>query len=265
MKFSRQRINQLTGLAGVSPHETESARRWADRLEWPMLMVAFWIPVQWYLEEVGLIDIRVAKLGDWFIWCAFVVESLIMLVTVHDKWRYLLHNWMNVAIILTGILIVWGYTPVIAVLRSLRLLLVLGLLLRISRTMTEILQQNNLGNLLAFALFMVVISGILISGIDPAIETPWQGIWWALVSITTVGYGDVVPVSGPGKFFASMLIILGIVVFSLLTANVSAFLIRRSSEQEEEESQDLLRDIQRRLERIEVHLKKMEQDKDNNL
>ena len=262
MKWNRNRINQLTGLAGVSPHETEAARRWAERLEWPMLVVAFWIPVQWYLEEVSLIDIRVAKLGDWFVWCAFVAESLIMLTTVRDKWRYLMHNWMNIAIILTGILIVWGYTPVVAVLRSLRLLLVIGLLLRISRTMVEILQQNNLGNLLAFAMFMVVISGILISGIDPAIKDPWQGVWWALVSITTVGYGDVVPVSGPGKFFASMLIIMGIVVFSLLTANVSAFLIRRSEAREDEETQDALKDIQRKLERIENRLKKMEQNKD---
>lgn len=262
MKLNRQRLHQLTGLAGVSPHETETARRWAERMEWPMLMVAFWIPVQWYLEEVGLIDIRVAKLGDWFVWCAFVLESLIMLFTVQDKWRYLMHNWMNMAIILTGILIVWGYTPVVAVLRSLRLLLVIGLLLRISRTMMEILKQNNLGNLLAFAMFMVVISGILISGIDPAIETPWQGVWWALVSITTVGYGDVVPVSGPGKFFASMLIIMGIVVFSLLTANVSAFLIRRGEAAEDEETQDALKDIQRRLERIEGRLKKMDQPND---
>ena len=263
MKWNRERINVITGLAGVSPFETEVARTWAKRLEWPMIMVAFWIPIQWYLEEVNMISVGAVRIGDWFVWFAFLLETLILLVLVHDKRQYLLNNWMNVAIILTGMLIIWGYTPVLSVLRSLRLLLVLGLLLRISRTLTKILRQNQLGNLLAFTLFMVVVSGILISGFDPAIHDPWEGIWWALVSITTVGYGDVVPVSGPGKFFASLLIVLGIVVFSVLTATVSAYLIRRSEEERGEEIHDMLKDVQRRLERIENKLKKIEQDSEH--
>jgi voltage-gated potassium channel len=260
MKWNRERINIMVGLAGVSPFETEVARAWAKRLEWPMIMVAFWIPLQWYLEEVNMISAHVVLIGDWFVWLAFLLESIILLSLVHDKRQYLLNNWMNVAIILTGVFIIWGYAPVLSVLRSLRVLLVLGLLLRISRTLTKILKQNQLGNLLAFTLFIVVVSGVMISGFDPAIHDPWEGIWWALVSITTVGYGDVVPVSGPGKFFASLLIVLGIVVFSVLTATVSAYLIRRSEEERGEEIHDLLKDVQRRLERIENKLKKIEQE-----
>jgi len=262
MQWSRERLNIITGLAGVSPFESEVARVWAKRLEWPMILVAFWIPIQWYLEELNMISAHALRLGDWFVWLAFTLETLTLLLLVRNKRHYLLHNWMNVAIIFTGVFIVWGYAPVLAVLRSLRLLLVLGLLLRISRTLTQVLRQNQLGNLLAFALFMVVVSGVLISGFDPAIHDPWEGIWWALVSITTVGYGDVVPVSGPGKLFASLLIVLGIVVFSVLTATISAYLIRRNEEQEGEELHQMLKDVQRRLERIENHLKKIEQDKE---
>ena len=263
MKWSRERLNIMTGLAGVSPFESEVARAWAKRLEWPMILVAFWIPIQWYLEELHMISVRAVLLGDWFVWLAFLLESLILLLLVRNKWQYLRNNWMNVAIILTGVFIIWGYAPVLAVTRALRLLLVLGLLLRISRTLTQILRQNQLGNLLAFTLFMVVVSGVLISGFDPAIHDPWEGIWWALVSITTVGYGDVVPVSGPGKLFASLLIVLGIVVFSVLTATVSAYLIRRNEEERGEEIHDMLKDVQRRLERIENKLKKIDQDSEH--
>jgi len=252
----------LTGVAGVSPYESELARAWAKRLEWPMILVAFWIPIQWYLEELHKISPHAVIFGDWFVWLTFTLETLILLLLVRDKRLYLIRNWMNVAIIVTGVFIVWGFAPVLAVFRSLRLLLVLGLLFRISRTLTHVLRQNHLGNLLVFTLFMVVVSGILISGFDPAIHDPWQGIWWALVTITTVGYGDVVPVSGPGKLFASLLIIFGIVVFSVLTATVSAYLIRRNEEQEGEELHQLLKDVQRRLERIENRLKKIEQDDD---
>jgi voltage-gated potassium channel len=260
MNWSRERLNIMTGLAGVSPYETEAARAWAKRLEWPMIFVAFWIPIQWYLEELHMISKHAVIIADWFVWLTFLVETLILLLLVHDKRQYLINNWMNVAIIFTGVFIVWGYAPVLAVLRSLRMLLVLGLLLRISRTLNHVLRQNQLGNLLAFTLFMVVMSGVLISGFDPAIHDPWEGIWWALVTITTVGYGDVVPVSGPGKFFASLLIILGIVVFSVLTATVSAYLIRRTEESEGEELHQLMKDVQRRLERIENRMKKLEQD-----
>jgi voltage-gated potassium channel len=260
MNWSRERLNSITGLAGVSPFESEMARAWAKRLEWPMILVAFWIPIQWYLEELHMISVHAARAGDWFVWLAFVTETLILLLLVRNKWHFLLHNWMNLAIIFTGVFIIWGYEPVLAVLRSLRLLLVLGLLLRISHTLLQVLKQNQLGNLLAFTLFMVVVSGILISGFDPAIKDPWEGIWWALVSITTVGYGDVVPVSGPGKLFASLLIVLGIVVFSVLTATISAYLIRRNEEAQGEELHQLLKDVQRRLERIENRIKKIEQD-----
>ncbi|MBD3610465.1 MAG: potassium channel family protein [Gammaproteobacteria bacterium] len=262
MDWKQAQLHHYTGLAGVSPHETEKARIWARRLEWPMLLVAFWIPVQWYLEEVGLISLGASNLGNWFVWLAFVIETGILLLLVHDRWRYLMHNWMNLAIIITGVMIVWDYDPVLTILRSLRLLLVIGILLRVSKTLSKVLERNHLGNLLAFAMFMVVMSGILISGIDPAIESPWQGVWWALVTVTTVGYGDVVPVSGAGKFFASLLILLGIGVFSLLTANVSAFLVRQDEEKEDKEEHQLLKDIQRRLERIENRLKKIESDKD---
>ena len=70
-----------------------------------------------------------------------------------------------------------------------------------------------------------------------------------------MGYGDVVPVSGAGKFFASLHILLGIGVFSLLTANISAFLVKQNEMQEDAEEHELLKDIQRRLERIENRLK----------
>ncbi|MBD3670211.1 MAG: two pore domain potassium channel family protein [Gammaproteobacteria bacterium] len=262
MKLSREQLDQLTGLAGVSPYETETARRWGKWLEWPMLLVAFWIPVQWYLDEIGLLSGQASRLGDWLVWFAFVIETGVLLLLVRDKKHFLLHNWMNVAIILTGVFIAWGYAPILAILRSLRLLLILGLLVRISRTLSQVVHENHLGNLLVFTLFIVVVSGMLISTIDPAIEDPWQGIWWALVSISTVGYGDVVPTSGPGKFFASLLIILGIIVFSLLTATISAYLTHRKGEAGNQEIYELLKDIQRRLDRIESRMKKVEQDQE---
>lgn len=64
--------------------------------------------------------------------------------------------------------------------------------------------------------------------VDPGIETPLDGIWWAWVTVTTVGYGDIVPVTTIGRIFAGFLILLGIALFSMLTASFSAFFLSES-------------------------------------
>ena len=47
------KFHKLVGLSGVAAHETAAAIRWGKRLEWPMLLVASWIFVQWYLRPRG--------------------------------------------------------------------------------------------------------------------------------------------------------------------------------------------------------------------
>jgi len=255
------RFNIMTGLAGVADTETERARRWARRLEWPMLVVALWIPVQWYLEEIGSLRPEVSRVFDFIVWSAFVFETVLLTAMVHNKRRYLLHNWLNLAIIGAGVFILWGYDPVLAFLRALRLFLVVGILLRISRTLAHVLEQNNLGNTLAFAMFMIVLSGIIMWRIDPSVHSAWEGIWWALVTVSTVGYGDVVPASEGGRLFATLLILMGIVTLSILTANISAYLINRGEGDRIDKLGTQLREISARLERIERQLKQIKEDR----
>ena len=78
------------------------------------------------------------------------------------------------------------------------------------------------------------------AAIDPAIETFWDGIWWAWVTVTTVGYGDLVPESPQGKVFGGLLMILGLGLFSLITASFSAFLISREEEEMVEKEAELI-------------------------
>jgi voltage-gated potassium channel len=255
------RLHHLAGLAGVAKNENPKARYWGKRFEWPMLLIAFWIPIQWYLGTKGLLPRFVAAIGDWTIWMFFVVETTVLTILTTDKLNHLKRNWMNLAIIAAGLPILWTNTPLAGLLRSLRLLLLIGILLRISRTVTSVLETNRLGSTLVFSLFVIVISGIIIASFDPGIQSVWDGIWWAWVTVTTVGYGDVVPQTGAGKFFASLLILLGVGLFSLLTANISAFLIGRDALKEEQEMRGRLRDIQDRLEHIEKNLERLGLDK----
>jgi voltage-gated potassium channel len=88
--------------------------------------------------------------------------------------------------------------------------------------------------LLATIAVMAVASGVIIRIVDPE-DFPSLGValWWAVTTVTTVGYGDVVPVQPAGRAVASVLMIVGYASLSLLTGIIASVLVRRRNEAEE--------------------------------
>jgi voltage-gated potassium channel len=88
-----------------------------------------------------------------------------------------------------------------------------------------------------------------------------DGIWWAWVTMTHTGFGDIVPTTVSARIFAAILIFVGVVLISLMTAHLSVFLIGSEVEKveesvhkvgEDEKLHDvMLKDFAQRLERIE--------------
>jgi voltage-gated potassium channel len=254
-------LDLLIGLPGVTATERPVARRWAGYFELPMILLAIWIIIEWYLREKGVFPPAFDLFTDWFIWLFFVLETVVLATLVKDKFYYLRSNWMNLLIIGLGLPLLWGGGTHAAALRSLRLLLILPLLLNTSTTVRKILSRNHLGTTLLVALAFTLMSGLLIAGIDPGIEDVWQGLWWAWVTVATVGYGDTVPLSAAGKVFASLVILFGVGFFSLLTASFSAYFISRGElEIEEEEVQEInqLSALEARMDAIEQVLLRIE-------
>lgn len=248
------------GFGGVSVEENDRAKLWARRFEWPMIIAALWIIVDWYLSEKGISSSALTLFTDWFIWLCFIVETGLVLSLVDNKKRYIADNWMNVLIILMGLPIIWGMEVFYAgMLRSMRLLLMLGIFLRISTDIRAILSRNNLGMTLFICFLILLFSGFMISGIDPAFETPLDGIWWAWVTVTTVGYGDLVPSTTEGRLFGALLILMGLGLFSMLTASFSVFFIAQDEKEMLEKEADNIRrinQIESQLNRIESQLER---------
>jgi len=86
-------------------------------------------------------------------------------------------------------------------------------------------KAKNLGYLVLLAAMATLAVGLLLFLVDPNIKSPLDGIWSAWVTMTHVGFGDVVPVSFVGRLLAAGLILFGLVLFSLFTALVSVALI----------------------------------------
>lgn len=107
---------------------------------------------------------------------------------------------------------------------------------------------------------IVLVAGTLVTFTDPAeFGNPWLGFWWAVTTMTTVGYGDLVPESVAGKIIGASVMLAGIAALAFLTAiGASAIVVSEVGEEEEElierEESDILavlREIQQRLDRIE--------------
>ena len=259
--MSSNTLKLLIGLSGVAADERPAARHWASRFEVPMILLALWILIEWYLKTRGVYPATLDRVTDWVIWLFFVLETAVLTSLVENKIHYLRSNWMNLLIICAGVPVLWGGGTYAAALRTLRILLILPLLLSASVDVRKVLARNYLGTTLLVALAFTLMSGLLIAGIDPNIENVWQGIWWAWVTISTVGYGDTVPLSVAGKVFGAVVILFGVGFVSLMTAGFSAYFISRGEvEIEEEEVEEIyrLKDIERRIEAMEQTLQRIE-------
>ncbi len=113
----------------------------------------------------------------------------------------------------------------------LRLLIVFSLLVHVANRVKKMLSRNELSTTLTASAIVIVMSGVMIAVLEPSIETPWDGIWWAWVTVTTVGYGDVVPETPQGRFFGGLVILLGIALFSMITAAFAAYFISQKNEE----------------------------------
>ena len=86
--------------------------------------------------------------------------------------------------------------------------------------------SRRLRTILAALLFFIFLFGYLFYVSEPDVRNLGDGIWWALVTITTVGYGDITPLTTLGRVVASSLMLLGLGLIATITAIVSAKFIQ---------------------------------------
>ncbi len=86
--------------------------------------------------------------------------------------------------------------------------------------------SRRLRTILAALLFFIFLFGYLFYVSEPEVKNLGDGIWWALVTITTVGYGDITPLTTVGRVVASSLMFLGLGLIATITAIVSAKFIQ---------------------------------------
>ncbi len=106
------------------------------------------------------------------------------------------------------------------------------------------------GTVLAIAVILVLVAGVLARIVEPDTFTSLGlAYWWAIETVTTVGYGDIVPQDPPGRIVGSLLMLTGLALIPTLTSVIVSTLIAKHRQEEQERLEQMLKRIEDRLER----------------
>lgn len=217
--------------------------------EAPMLILAVAFLVIVFLPEVVDLSERAYSVFEgllWLIWGVFAVELGIKTYLAPSRRHYLVTHWPDVL------------TVALPFLRPLRLLRIFIVLARAWRQTRSVLRQQTLSLVGVTSLLTVVVAASLLYAVERRaggpISTYADALWWAAATITTVGYGDMYPITAFGRGVAVFLMLTGITLFGLLTASIAAFFVESGTEQNGDPT----------LEEIRMRLARLEQQFDTN-
>jgi voltage-gated potassium channel len=219
-----------------SRRSDESVARWERRFEMPMLLVAALVIPSLLLDQTGVGEpwrgIGVAL--NWVIWLAFVGEMVVMLAVSPNRWGYLRQNPLDpVVVLLTPPFL----TSIFNGVRLLRLLRV-ARLMRLEPLLTWVFRGGGLKYAAVFTALVVMAAAEAFSVEEST--SYFDGLYWAVTTVTTVGYGDQLPTTTESKVIAMIVMVVGIGFFAALAGSLAdRFIVGRTEEIADAERQVL--------------------------
>lgn len=229
------------------------------RFEIPVLVAALAVVPVIFVESTSTSSsvLQAAYWANWAIWAAFLVEYIAVVSVTERRWAYTKKAWLDVLVIVVSFPALPAVlastrlvrlTRLTRVLRLLRLLRLAAVMSRGARAAGAVFRTRGVGYVAVITLLVALGIGGTFSILE---GTPiLDGLWWSLVTVTTVGYGDMFPITPGGRIAASFLMILGIGLVAYITAAVAAHFV----ESEDSELAGELRLLHERLDRIEQAL-----------
>lgn len=187
---------------------------------------------------------KVAATIDLALVAVFLVDFVVRALRAADRREYLRRHWYDVLglIPLYAESLSWlRLARLVRVARILRLLRVLSTTKPFQRTfrfLDELLSRNKLGHaLLASAALLLSMAGVvwwLERDVNPNFRHFADALWWAVVTLTTVGYGDITPMTGTARVIAASIMLVGIGLIGIVASTLSSALITFREQEEQE-------------------------------
>jgi voltage-gated potassium channel len=205
--------------------------RWEHRAEWPLAAVAALFLAAYSIEVLaqphGLVA-QLLTLVTWLAWAVFTADYAARLYLAPDRKQWFLRHLIDLAIVLL---------PLLRPLRLIRLVVLVSAL------------QKALGNAIRGKVIIYTISGAVLlvyvgalavyeaerGAPDAHITSFGLAVWWAMTTITTVGYGDMYPVTTTGRVMASLMMIGGISLVGSITATIASWIVQSVSDDDKQQ------------------------------
>jgi voltage-gated potassium channel len=237
-------------------------QRWVRRTDFPLLVLALLfivvlaLPIVVDLSPGQRAAVTVVNIAIWFV---FVVDYVARLYLAPRRWEFARTHVLDLLVIAL---------PMLRPLRGLRLL-------RLARlgTIAGVLQQRGQRSLHARVGAYVAVSVVVALGLasvamvdaergakEANIKSLPDALWWAVTTVTTVGYGDLYPTTTTGRLIAVGLMVVGIALLGVVTATIAAWFVGRIQKVQEAElrTEATLVDVLTELREVKARLDSIE-------
>ncbi|MFM9877475.1 MAG: potassium channel family protein [Rhodoglobus sp.] len=204
--------------------------RWERATEYPLLglgiafLVAYALPI---IDPKLFSDwITVFLVVELVAWSAFAIDLVVRIVIANDRWLFIRRHPLDLAAV------------ILPILRPLQALRALSILFLSARGLHRILRNRVLSYVVIAALGVWFIAGLAVTQAErdapgANIHDVAEGWWWAFITMATVGYGDVFPVTVEGRLVAVGLVVTGVALIGTVTAYIASWFAAQTRAAEE--------------------------------
>jgi voltage-gated potassium channel len=202
--------------------------RWEKRAEWPLGAVAAIFLACYSVQVLAQPQGDAARAVTAVIavsWALFAVDYVARLSLASNRWRWFFRHLFDLAIVAL---------PLLRPLRLLRLVILIGAL---QKAVGNAIRGRVVIYTVCGALLLVYVASLAVleyerNAPDSQINNFGQATWWSFTTITTVGYGDLTPVTFVGRVVAVLLMIGGISLVGSITATLASWIVQRVAEED---------------------------------
>jgi voltage-gated potassium channel len=197
---------------------TPGARRWVERAQRPLDVLAFIFLIDvillWSFPDAPPAFLDALNVIAWIVWACFALDYVARLLLSVEKGRFVRTHKLDLLMVL------------LPMLRLLRIFLLLAHSLRSVST------ERIAGSIVSIVAVATFVSAFFMWRVEynapgATITTFRDALWWAVVTTTTVGYGDFTPVTPAGRVIASIVMVVGVGLIGTVSASVASWFVRR--------------------------------------
>jgi voltage-gated potassium channel len=221
----------------------EKVERWRKHTDTPLTIIAIGsLPVlflHFVSDRLSSLDKKFILIVDLIVLTAFLLDYVVELILSNNKTNYIKTEWLSAIVTISqaiALLPSLGIAGIFRAVRGFRIVITLARIFGIGASTMQkdgarILKEQAASLAFGLAGLTWVTSAVAFTiaedvGEDGRINSFFDALWWSASTITTVGYGDVYPITAIGRVIAVFTMLVGVSTLAVVTARIAKFLIR---------------------------------------